>query len=87
MARVCWFAGSLCFLFDNDRNSILSFLAFFIKPTSFSNFFLHLLCFLFLRAFLTTVEKIVINCSVAKLIVFFSSPNEVSRNESIMFST
>ncbi|ROL47029.1 hypothetical protein DPX16_20681 [Anabarilius grahami] len=36
------------------------------------------------RAFLATVEKIIVNCSVAKL-VFFSSLNEDHRNESIMF--
>ncbi len=87
MARVCWFAGSLCFLFDNDRNSILSFWHSLSNQPALAIFFFTSVMFSFLRAFLTTVETIVINCSVAKLIVFFSSPNEVSRNESIMFST
>ncbi len=45
------------FFIDNDRNSFLSFWHSLSNQSALAISFLHLQCFPFLRAFLTTVEK------------------------------
>ncbi len=77
MARVCWFAGSLCFLFDNDRNSILSFWHSLsnqpVNPHNGSivkndHYFLNDLLFcLFINLFILLIYLFIFKCNICKM--------------------